>query len=181
MEENGAFELVRCFTLVEASLTTSAESRPQIPFDHEEGAVRFGLFYHCFHDGLCLQELVPANLAIKHFNSIGTCVIRCHQRAHVSRNNRSALTVSFRVSMWRCFCLAVACENSLPISLMNMVTASSVSFWPVLIICATIVAHLRPALKSDANHAHHQAEACVCRSSASFESLIKSAKEALVA
>lgn len=74
MEENGAFELVRCFTLVEASLTTSAESRPQIPFDHEEGAVRFGLFYHCFHDGLCLQELVPANLAIKHFNSIGTCV-----------------------------------------------------------------------------------------------------------
>ena len=50
----------------------------------------------------------------------------------VSRNMRSALAVSGLQSMCRCFLRLLACENSLPINLMNIDTASSVSFWPSL-------------------------------------------------
>lgn len=52
-----------------------------------------------------------------------------------------------------CFLRLLACENSRPISLMNIDTASSVSFWPSLIICATIRACRRLALKSLASYA----------------------------
>ena len=39
MEEDGAFELVRCFALVETGLTAPAQCRARIPFDHEQGSL----------------------------------------------------------------------------------------------------------------------------------------------
>ncbi|SDN72002.1 hypothetical protein SAMN05216328_13450 [Ensifer sp. YR511] len=68
----------------------------------------------------------------------------------VSKNSRSALDVSMRAFKCRCFLRLFACENSRPISLMNIVTASSVSLWPSLMTCAATVARRRLALKSQA-------------------------------
>ncbi|RAL94846.1 hypothetical protein DOU54_26190 [Agrobacterium sp. MS2] len=66
---------------------------------------------------------------------------------------RSALAVFALQSICRCFFRLLACENNLPISLMNIVTASSVSFWQSLMTWATIRAWRRLALKSLASQA----------------------------
>ncbi|RVE98320.1 hypothetical protein CN234_35155 [Sinorhizobium meliloti] len=50
-----------------------------------------------------------------------------------------ALDVSVREFTWRCFFRLFAWENSLPISLMNKVTAGpSVSFWPRTIVACRL-------------------------------------------